>query len=165
MNSIKKILDKFVQSERWICSFMLIIMTIITFVQVVLRYCFNSPFTWAEEIILMMLVWFGYICMSLDIYTDTHTSITFFYDRFPPIIKKIADIIRHVLLGFFFVNMVFYGYKLTMLSVNKNQPASGFSQAWLFAPLLVVGVFMVIYSCFNLIMVFNKSDNKKEEAL
>lgn len=165
MTAIKKILDKFVQSERWICAFLLIVMTLLTFVQVVMRYCFNAPFSWAEEIVLMMLVWFGYMCMSLDVYTDTHTSITYFYDKFPPIVKKIADSVRHALLAFFFTSMVFYGYKLTMLGMNKKQPASGFSQAWLFSPLLIVGAFMAIYSCFNLIRVFTKSDDKKDEAL
>lgn len=165
MHQIKKVVDKFVEIKRLICSIMLIIMTIITFIQVIMRYCFNAPFSWAEEVTLMLLVWFGYLCMSLDIHTDSHASITFLYDRFPPILKKCADLIRHLLLTFFFGNMVFYGYKLTMLSLPKSQPASGFSQGWLFAPLLIVGSFMLVYSVLNLISVFYKTYYKEEKIL
>jgi TRAP-type C4-dicarboxylate transport system permease small subunit len=149
MRHIRNGLNKIAQVKKYMCAALLVIMLFITFVQVVLRYCFNAPFSWAEEIVLMFLVSFGYLCMSLDILTDSHAAIHFFYDKLPSRVRKFLDLTRHGLLTFFFINMIRYGFALTRLSMGKRQPASGLSQGWLVLPLLVGGVFMCIYSVFN----------------
>ena len=60
--------------------------------------------------------------------------------------------------------MIKYGYQITMLNIGKPQPATRFSQGWLFAPLVVGGILMVVYSVFNFIQVLAKplSEYKKE---
>ncbi len=164
MKHIRLVLNKFAQLERWVCSFLLIIMLALLFTQVVLRYCFNSPFSWAEEVTLMFLIWFGYLCMSLDVLTDTHVAIHGIYDKFPKKVKKALDILRHVLLLWFFSQMITYGMKLTNLGLMKKQPASGFSQGWLFAPLVVGGGIMLIFSIVNIIStVVGKENNEERE--
>ena len=149
MEHIRNVLNKIAQVKRYICAFLLTVMLAITFIQVMLRYCFNAPFSWAEEVTLMLLVSFGYICMSLDILTDSHVAIYFLYNLFSPGIRKILDMVRHGLLGFFFFNMIRYGFIITRLNMPKRQPASGFSQGWLFLPLVVGGIFMLVYTIFN----------------
>jgi TRAP-type C4-dicarboxylate transport system permease small subunit len=151
MRTIQKALNKIAEVKRYICAVLLVIMLGITFVQVAVRYVFNAPFSWAEEVTLMLLVSFGYLCMSLDIMTDSHVSIYFVYNKFPPFVRKLLDLSRHGLLVFFFVNMIVYGFRLTELNMGKQQPASGFSQGWLFLPLVVGGSFMLLYSVFNFI--------------
>ena len=54
-------------------------MLVINFMQVLMRYVFNAPFAWSEEIILVLLVWFGFFCMSIDIFYDSHISLTGIY--------------------------------------------------------------------------------------
>ena len=149
MEHIRNVLNKIARVKRYICAVLLTVMLVITFIQVVLRYCFNAPFSWAEEVILMFLVSFGYICMSLEILTDSHVAISFLYNKLPPQMRKILDLIRHGLLAFFFVNMIRYGFIITRLNVYKRQPASGLSQGWLFLPLVAGGFFMLVYSIFN----------------
>jgi TRAP-type C4-dicarboxylate transport system permease small subunit len=151
MEFIRNGLNKIAQAKRYVCAFLLTVMLIITFVQVVLRYFFNAPFSWAVEITLMLLVSFGYLCMSLHVLSDSHVAIYFLYNHLPAGIRKFLDLVRHGLLAFFFVNMVRYGFVITRLNMSKRQPASGLSQGWLFLPLLVGGSFMLIYSVFNFI--------------
>ena len=79
--------DAFIQAERYICSVILIIVTLITFVQVVMRFVFDAPFSWSEEVTLMFLVWFGYLCMAIDVYTDDHAALYFLYNDIPAIEK------------------------------------------------------------------------------
>ncbi len=154
MTAIRKFLDKIILAKRYICAILLVIMLAITFSQVIMRYCFNSPFKWADELTLMLLVWFGYLCMSIDILYDSHAHISFLYDKFPPLVKKVADALRHGLLTFFFVAMTHYGYQITMLNINKSQITINLSQAWLYLPLVVGGAFMALYSFINFICVF-----------
>ena len=160
----KKFFDKFSNFDRYICCYLLIILVMITFVQVVMRFIFNAPFSWAEEVTLMFLVWFGYLCMAVDIYNDSHAALYFLYNRMPPALRKAADLLRHGLLTWLFILMIKYGYQITMLNIAKPQPATRFSQGWLFAPLVVGGILMVVYSIFNFIQVLAKpvSEYKKE---
>lgn len=163
-SKVTNFLDKFVQMERNVCAYLLIVMVLITFIQVILRFIFRAPFSWAEEVTLMILVWFGYLCMPIDIYTDDHAALYFLYNKIPPVGKKILDIFRHVLLGWFFVEMIHYGFVLSKLNLRKIQAATGFSAMWLYLPLVVGGIFMAVFCLTNLIRTILKpiAQYKKE---
>ncbi len=163
VNKIRHALDKLVEFKRHICALLLTIMLAITFVQVVMRFVFRAPFSWSEEATLMFLVWFGYICMSIDIYTDGHAALYFLYNKMPPALRKGADLLRHGLLGWLFVQMTIYGSTITKMNIPKPQPATRFSQGWLFAPLVVGGIFMVLYAAFNFIAALIKPLSEYEE--
>ncbi len=156
VEKIRRVFDKISNAERYICCYLLIILVAITFVQVIMRFFFNSPFSWAEEATLMFLVWFGYLCMAVDIYDDSHAALYFIYNKMPPVLRKTADLIRHGLLTWLFILMIKYGWVITKLNIAKLQPATRMSQAWLFAPLVVGGVLMCVYSVFNLIRTLMK---------
>ncbi|WP_207654725.1 TRAP transporter small permease [Marasmitruncus massiliensis] len=164
IEKINSFFNKLSSLESFICCYLLIILVLITFAQVCMRFLFNSPFSWAEEVTLMFLVWFGYLCMALDIHTDSHAALYFLYNKMPAPIRKAADLIRHGLLTWLFVEMVKYGGQITKLNMAKRQPATQFSQGWLFAPLVVGGILMVVYSILNFIIVLEKplSEYQKE---
>ena len=148
---VRKALDKVINIKRFICALLLITMTSITFVQVVMRFVFRSPFSWSEEVTLMFLVWFGYLCMSIDIYTDSHSALYFLHNKLPPVPKKLADLLRHGALCWLFYEMIKYGWIITKMNIPKPQPATHFSQGWLFSPLVVCGFFMMLYSLINFV--------------
>lgn len=145
--------DKFLQVERYICSVLLMIVTALTFVQVTMRFVFSAPFSWSEEVTLMFLVWFGYLCMAIDIYTDDHAALYFLYNKMGPRSRKSMDFMRHGLLTLFFGAMIYYGYLLTKLNYYKYLPASKISQWVMYAPLMVGGLLMMVYSALNFLSV------------
>lgn len=147
----RAILDKVTEFERTLCCYVLMVEIAITFVQVVLR-TFGHPFSWSEEATLMLLVWFGYLCIPLDIYTDSHAALYFLYEKVSPLWRKILDLGRHGILVWFGVYMCKYGLMITKLAIPKRQPATGFSQGWLFAPLVLGGILIALYAGFNFIL-------------
>lgn len=148
---IRSGLEKVIHVERYVCSIVLIIVTLITFVQVTMRFVFRAPFSWSEEVTLMFLVWFGYLCMAIDIYTDDHAALYFLHKKLNPTLKKSADIMRHGLLTWFFSQMIRYGWMITKLNAPKRMPATKFSQSLMYAPLVFGGILMLIYSLVNLV--------------
>ena len=145
LKPVRELVQKFINMEKLLCSLMLVIMVVITFTQVVMRFIFNAPFSWSEEITLILLVWFGYLCMPIDIFSDSHAALYFLYNKLPSAVKKAADLIRHGLLIWLFVEMMIYGMTITKLNLPKLQPATRISQGWLFAPLVVGGGLMLVY--------------------
>ena len=88
LKNIRKVLDKVIKLERILCCCLLVAILAVCFTAVVMRYCFNSPLSWSEEVIIVLLVWFGYLCMSVETYNDTNIAITGFYAMLPKGVQK-----------------------------------------------------------------------------
>ena len=58
---------KVVSLERIVGAILLLVMLVICFAAVIMRYVFVNPIIWSEEVILVLLVIFGYICISIDV--------------------------------------------------------------------------------------------------
>ena len=151
LQSIRKVLDKFIKLERIICCVLLVAILAVCFVSVVMRYCFNSPLAWSEEVIIVLLVWFGYLVMSVETYNDTNIAITGFYTRLPKSVQKACDVMRHVLLTAFFYLMFSNSYKIFVLNSRKRLPASQWNQGLQYFPIVLGGVLMFAFSILNLI--------------
>jgi TRAP-type C4-dicarboxylate transport system permease small subunit len=163
MKKIREYLQLAINVEKWFCIISLVIMLMVNFVQVVMRYVFNEPFAWSEELILILLVWFGFICMSIDIYYDSHIALTGFYNKFNSKGKKVLNIFRHSFLSVFFAFMIVYGKQLLDISLRKRLPASHLSQGLQFAPMLIGGVIMLIFSLVNLLSVITNTTIEKRQ--
>ncbi len=61
--------------EESFISFLLAVMTLITFAQVVARYVFNYSFVWALELVTYLFAWLIFIGMSYGVRTGSHIGI------------------------------------------------------------------------------------------
>ena len=153
MKKLLKMLDRFMEVFS-VTS--LAIMLSLTVFQVVMRYVFNKPTSWSEEITLFALVWFGYVAMAIGVRKDTHISLEFLYDNLGDKGKKALDIFRYSLLLALAVMMTIYAFPMIKIGLTNNMPATGISRAVLYAPALVGGLLMSLFSLVNLIAVFTK---------
>ena len=68
--------------EKYILVASLVVMIVIIFVQVVLRYCFGTTISWGEELtryIMLYQIWIG---AAYAVKEDAHLRITTFRDKF-----------------------------------------------------------------------------------
>lgn len=165
MKGLRKILNKFIEWEKLVCILLLAVMLAVCFIQVVMRYVFNKPFAWSEEVILVLLIWFGFICMSIDIESDTHIAITGVYAKFPPSLRKTCDLIRHVLLSGFFFFMVKYGFQIYTITSKQKMSSVQWSKGWMFLPMVVGGGIMLVFSLINIVHIFVKEDSEDHAEL
>jgi len=78
------------------------VMTVIIFVQVVLRYVFQSPFSWAEELARYLLVWITCLGSAYAIRDGMHISISYLRNKLQGAAQTaVTAIIYVVTLGFF----------------------------------------------------------------
>lgn len=49
LKPVRELVQKFINMEKLLCSLMLVIMVVITFTQVVMRFIFNAPFSWVRR--------------------------------------------------------------------------------------------------------------------
>jgi len=79
----------------YLSKFMMVAMVLITFVNVVLRYGFDSGLIWSEEVSLLLDVWFIFVAMSLGVKQDLHINLSLIAEhRMTERIDRVLTIIR-----------------------------------------------------------------------
>lgn len=166
MSRVRGYLRYLVALEKYICCVLLVIMLIVCFTAVVLRYAFGKPLVWSEEVILTLLIWFGFLCISIGTFGDSHIAIEGAYNAFPPIMRKACDLLRHVLLMVFGFLMAYFGWKVFKINLLKRLPATHWSQGVQYFPIVVGGFLTMIYSALNLVeYITGKTPSKEEESI
>lgn len=100
-----KILDRI---EELIVIVMLALMTLLTFLQVVMRYGFNSGFTWAVELTTVFFAVMIFVGISYGVRTGAHIGVDSLIKKFPPGPRRATSIVV-VLLCLLYAGLVIYG--------------------------------------------------------
>ena len=165
VNKADRFFQKILFVEKALGALSLFIMLCICFFAVIMRYVFNDPWTWSEEVILILLVIFGFLCISIDIYNDGHIALTFLYNRLPAGVQKALDVLRHVLIGGFFYLFAKYGLQIYQIKWKKPLPATGWSQGIIYVAQITVSILIVFFCVMNVLKVLlcDKKPNQSEE--
>ena len=99
-----KILDRL---EEWIISLMLLAMTGLTFLQVVMRYVFNSGMTWALELTTVFFAIMIFVGVSYGVRVGSHIGVDALVKMMSPGKRKAVSILAVVL------SLVYVGFILT----------------------------------------------------
>ncbi len=79
--------------EEILLALLLAFMTCMTFIQVVLRYVFNTGILWSLEATTYAFAWLVLIGMSYGVRTKTHIAVDILIRHFPPAWKHIAALL------------------------------------------------------------------------
>lgn len=159
--------------DEWLIAILLAAMTLLTFAQVVMRYVFNSGFTWAQEFTSILFAFMIFIGISYGVRVGAHIGVDALVKLFTPRVRRIVSIIA-VLFCMLYAGMVIYGsfqYVMKMRKVGielEDLPI----QIWMVRAILPIGFTLLVLRflpvLYNLIR--GKSDhlrlaNEVEEAL
>ncbi len=94
--------------EEGLIALILGVMTVLTFVQVVLRYGFNSGFIWALEANFYLFSWLVMIGISYCVRVRAHIGVDALVRLFSPRVRFVVGVIV-VLLALFYAGLMLYG--------------------------------------------------------
>lgn len=132
--------------EEIIGSLLLIAVSLITLFNVVSRYVFGSPISWAEEVATYLFVWLAMIGSALALKTRQHFVIEFILDRIP---GKTGAWARIAVAGLVVVATgIIFGSGLVYMSWGWDAvtPATEISRAYPYAAVSVGGLLMLLRS-------------------
>ncbi|ADK80802.1 TRAP transporter small permease [Sediminispirochaeta smaragdinae] len=75
-----------------IAGLSLVILIILTFLGVIMRYIFNSPILYLQEVQIFCAIWLVFWGGSAAVRSGSIVAIDFLVDKFPPRMRRIADI-------------------------------------------------------------------------
>ncbi len=94
--------------EEGFIALLLAAMTLLTFVQVVLRYVFNSGLFWALEATTYMFGWLVLFGMSYGVKVGSHIGVDLFVKMAPPRVQRLIGILT-ALLALLYAGLLLYG--------------------------------------------------------
>ena len=107
-------------------------MVAIVTLTVVLRYCFNTGLSWAEEVPRLLVTLFAFIACAIGVRDHLHVAVNAVYNQLP-VGGKALDVLTDVVVLLCGLFMLYTGGARTMklFSMPGTLPITGISTAWL----------------------------------
>jgi len=94
--------------EEGVIAFLLTVMTLVTFLQVVARYVFNYSFVWALELVTFLFAWLIFLGISYGVRVGSHIGVDALVKILPPAKARAVAIVATILC-LVYAAIVFYG--------------------------------------------------------
>ena len=151
-----------------IAQISILAMIVIVTLTVILRYCFNTGLSWAEEVPRLLVTVFAFMSCAIGVRDHMHVAVDAIYNRFPKggKARKTMEILADVCVLLCGLFMLVSGYQRTakLFSLPGVMPITGISVAWQYLPIPVAGFIMVFDSILFLTGVLSKDDLLYSEA-
>ncbi|HDV7284908.1 TPA: TRAP transporter small permease [Mannheimia haemolytica] len=115
-------------------------MSILVFVNVVLRYGFNSSISVTEEVSRYMFVWLAFLGAVLAFSENQHVKVTMLTDKLSPTARNILSVVTDLAMLFCCYLIVDGSWIQFNLNLNNVAPISGLPQGITFLASTVAGV-------------------------
>lgn len=112
-------------AEDYILVVLMSIMTLVIFIQVVMRYVFKNSLSWSEEMARYLFVWLSYLSISYGIKHRKHVKIEAALHLFPRKTRPYVVIIGDIVTLFWSVFIIVTGWVMTqkVLASGQTSPA------------------------------------------
>lgn len=90
------------------------------FYGVIMRYVFNDPKAWVEEVVRYVIIWGVFLGFAVALRNNQHIQVDLLYDKLPPTLKKIVDYVATTISILFCTIYTYYGTTLVIHRYSSN---------------------------------------------
>ena len=114
--------NKIMDGVSVLCMVLILLLVI---AQVAMRYIFNSPLTWSEELAVYIMVWMTFAGSVICMRDKEHVEVTILVDYLPRGLQKLAMLFSRLVSVGFLLIVIYYGFDFvlenrTVVSVANN---------------------------------------------
>lgn len=118
----------------------LLVMVVLVFGNVVLRYGFNSGITVSEELSRWLFIWMTFLGSIVALRDHGHLGVDSLVRRLPPMGKRVCVATSQALMLYGTWLLLEGSWQQTLINLDVVAPASGFSNGWFYGVGVVFGV-------------------------
>jgi tripartite ATP-independent transporter DctM subunit len=112
---------------------------------VLLRYLFNAPVEWADDVARGLMVGSSFFGAASALARSENAGVAFFVDRLPAAVRRVVDSVGALLMTVIAGYVAFNALKLGGLTTGQTS-GSGLPLEWTFYPMGVGALFMTIFA-------------------
>jgi len=113
---------------------------------VLTRYVFKVPILGSVELSRLLFIWACFLAAALCYYQKSHIAITFIADRLPAKAQRVLHTFLHGLSILFFGTLFYASLEVMRALWVSDLPMLGISQGWLYVPLPLMSLIMLLYA-------------------
>jgi len=142
-DALNKVLDTL---ENVAMVIFMSIATVLTVIQVVYRYGFNSSIFWIEEAVIYSIICMSFVGASMGVRHGVHISVDVLNAIVPPAINRWLHIITAVLGIAFAGYLAYFGFQLYFNTLGRGQltAALRLPMAWFYLPIGISGILLIL---------------------
>lgn len=138
---MKKVID---QIEEILVAICLVIMTTLTFTNVIARRVFSASFSFSDEITTYLFVFISLLGSAVAAKRYAHLGLTVVLDIVGPGVRKILKLIGFALATIFSASICYYGIFMVINQFQKGQVTAGMQwPEWIFGSFVPIGAFFM----------------------
>ena len=121
------------------------------FAQVMARYVFDAPFTWAEEFATLLFSWLIFLGAATVQRTDSHLSVDTLRQWSRPAVRGWLDAFRRLVIIACSVVLLWQGIALSVKMWPLQYPAMEISRSALYLSVTVGAAFTILFALYSLL--------------
>lgn len=130
--------------EDIICAICLVVMTALTFANVIARYVFSASFSFSEEITTYLFVLLSLIGSAAAARRNAHLGFTAILDLFPDGLKRAIQTFSYLMATLFSAALFWYGINMVQSQIYHGQVTAGMQwPEWIFGSFVPLGAFFI----------------------
>lgn len=137
-----------------VAALCLLTVTFIITYEVFMRYIFNAPTTWVQELSIYLCIAIGFLAAAYALKNNSHFCITLFVDRMTAKNRRRMKIFTSLLGMAYSVIFIIKGYENTKFAFDIGDTSTGLLRAPLWIPwmLVPIGSLLLTLQFFNKIV-------------
>jgi len=133
------------KAEESILSLLLVTMTLLVFIDVILRFVFNSGIAWLQEVTLYMMAWFVLFGASYGVKVGAHIGVDSFVKLFPPKIRRLMGLLSvSICIAYSLIFMVAGWNYLAKLHKIHIQMEDLEFERWITESIILIGFILLL---------------------
>lgn len=161
LNAFKKIRN-FIEVYIPIIAFSVMFLTFI--LQIIMRYIFKNPLTWAYEVTVIGFAWTVILGACYAMKHRTHVTFTLIYDSLSTKNAAISRALGNIILLVAFVFLIVPSYNYIQFMNFQSTSVFKIKLSWIFMPFVYFLVSIIFYLIEEIIEDFNIIKNDKNET-
>ena len=125
------------------CGVVLVVFTFLVLYSVAMRYLFNNPPIWGEDVPKLLFVWLSFIGGALAYMLGYNIRMMTLVERFPKPLATGIELVMRTITVAMLGTIVWYSLPILELSSSKTVLSTGLSEIWTYLPLMIGAVLMI----------------------
>lgn len=133
---------------------------VIVFLNVVMRYIFNTGLTWSDEVSVNLFVWFIFLGGILAAIEKMHLKVDIFTNLFNQKNQKIFTIVANIFVLLEMGILLVGGIAQVEVSNNNISSATGIPFSWITVSMVVFASGVILLTVHEIIKIFFRKDEE-----
>lgn len=133
---------------------------VIVFLNVVMRYIFNTGLTWSDEVSVNLFVWFIFLGGILAAIEKMHLKVDIFTNLFNQKNQKIFTIVANIFVLLAMGILLVGGIAQVEVSNNNIGSATGIPFSWITVSMVVFASGVILLTVHEIIKIFFRKDEE-----